>query len=341
MLGAAVLCGLSACGPHSSSVKAGVDATSDAYALVPADGPCVTPAGVTTLLADYAYAIAIDGDKVYLATMAGVLRVPAAGGQSIALTANAEAYALAIDATNAYYVSDHASGPPNAEGKVSTTTALYAAPLAGGTPQILLDGEFAMHMATDGTWLWWAGGDLYGMALGRPAAPVAFPLEAGASVEALAVGRDSLFLAVYSIGTQGLGAGSIRRANKDGSGVATIVSGLGHPTAITVDDNAVYFNDADSPSGGIARAGLDGTGKTTIAQVLAGSLAVDAHSVYFASADAILKVPKTGGTVETVQNGLKSPGTLAVAPGNVYWVDGTSVARSDPNPGYAVMTACK
>jgi hypothetical protein len=45
--------------------------------------------------------------------------------------------------------------------------------------------------------------------------------------------------------------------------------------------------------------------------------------------------------VQTVVSGLKSPGTLALGGGNVYWVDGTSVALSDPNPGHAVMTACK
>jgi hypothetical protein len=32
---------------------------------------------------------------------------------------------------------------------------------------------------------------------------------------------------------------------------------------------------------------------------------------------------------------------VAVHAGNAYCVDGASVALSDPNPGYAVMTACK
>jgi hypothetical protein len=243
------------------------------------------------------------------------------------ISPDAEVDALAIDSMNAYYV--------------STTTALYSAPLAGGTPQILVDGAFAMHIATDGSWLWWTGVGMQGMPLGQPAASVKFPLEPGASVEALVVGRDSLFLAVYAVASQGPGAGTIRRANKDGTGVATIVSGLQHPTAIALDEDAVYFNDAGSAPGVIARASLDGRSEATLAPLLTDSLAVDAHSVYFATANAIQKLPKTGGDVQTVVSGLKSPGTLALAGGNVYWVDGSSVALSDPNPGYAVMTACK
>ena len=121
----------------------------------------------------------------------------------------------------------------------------------------------------------------------------------------------------------------------------TIVSGLEHPTAIALDEDAVYFNEAGSASGGISRACLDGSGVTMVARVLTASLAVDEHAVYFATADAIQKVPKTGGAVQSVASGLKSPGTLALSGGNVYWVDGTSVAASDPHPDYAVLTTCK
>jgi hypothetical protein len=326
---------LAACGGES------VGTSSVAGAPVPADAPCATEPGITTLLSDYAYAIALHGGDAYLATRKGILRTPAAGGVPTLLTPDAEVDALAVDAANAYYISSHDVGAPNAEGKVGSATALYSAPLAGGPPQILVDDAFALEVATDGAWVWWTGVGLEGLKVGSSSAPTRFPLAPADTVEAVAVGSDSLFLAVFTAATQGLGAGSIRRAEKDGSGVTTIVSGLVHPTAIALDEDSVYFNEEGSATGGIWRAGLDGSGKTRLAQVLTASLAVDAHAVYFATSDAIQKVPKTGGAVQTVAGGLKSPGTVVVGGGNVYWVDGTSVALSDPDPGYAVLTTCK
>jgi hypothetical protein len=309
---------------------------------VPADTPCATPSGVTTLFPDYAYTIALHGGNAYLATIKGVLQVPIAGGPATALASGGEAFTLTLDAKDAYYVSSHPAGAANAEGKVSSTTALYQVPLAGGASQILVDGAWGTIMATDGTWLWWGGSQLQGVRLGQSTpVPIRFPLEAGALVEAIAVGSDSLFLAVYAITSGGPGVGSIRRAKKDGSSVTTIVAGLQHPTAVGLDDDAVYYNDDGSPSGIIGRADLDGSGQTTLVKVATQSLVVDAHAVYFVTADAIQRVPKTGGSVETIVDGLKTPGNLALDGGNVYWVDGTSVALSDPNPGYAVMTTCK
>jgi hypothetical protein len=327
-----VACG----GGHSSGTSTVLGAPA------PPDAPCATSPGITTLLKDYAYSIVLQSGNAYLATRQGLLRTPAAGGVPTSLSPNTEVDSLAIDTANAYYVAFHDVGGPNAQGKVSSTSALYSLPLSGGTPQILVDGAFALQIATDGVWVWWAGVGLQGLEVGAPGTPAKFPLEPGASVEAIAAGSDSLFLAVYAISSQGApGTGSIRRAKKDGSSVTTVVSGLDHPTAIALDGDAVYFNEEGGVSGGIFRAGLDGSGKAMVAPVVTASLAVDGHAVYFATSDSIQKVPKTGGSVQTVASGLKFPGTLALAGGNVYWVDGTSVARSDPHPGYAVLTTCK
>jgi hypothetical protein len=347
--GLALALGLVACSGRVSGTATGAGpagaATGSATpggAAVPPDGPCVTAPGVTTLLADYAYAMAFSGDIAYLATMTGVVRIARAGGAAVSLASGSEAYALVIDATNAYFMSAYAVGAPNAEGKVDSTTALYSVPLGGGAPQLLVDGAFSQQLATDGAQLWWISpGGLQGIALRGTPDPPPIQLGAGTIVEAMAVGADSLFLAVYAISSTGPGVGSIRRAAKDGSRIDTIVDGLGHPTAIALGEDAVYFNDANSAQNGVARADLDGSQRVTLAPVDARSIAVDAHAVYFDDGDSIQAVPKAGGAMRTVATGLKSPGTLAIAGGNVYWVDGTSVAVSDPNPRYAVMTACK
>jgi hypothetical protein len=299
-------------------------------------------------LPDFSHGLVVDDTNLYLATNTNIVRVPRAGGAAQTLATFSDTSLIAGDSAHVYFVAEHASGAgSNPPGKTQSTTALYALSLESGTPQVLVDDWYSTAIASDGTSVWAAkvgGVETIDVAT---AARKTVALEPGATIEALAIGSDGAYLAVYALHADGSGVGSIRRAPKDGSAVQTIVPNLGHPTSIALDEDAVYFNDVGSgftPNASISRASLDGSGQTKIANVIttvSGAIAVDAHDVYFATADAIQKVAKTGGTPQAVASGLKTPGFVAVRGGNVYWVNATIVAGSDPNPGYAVMTACK
>lgn len=334
LLGAVALAATLSCVSCSSGVEG---------AAVPADGPCVTGAGVTTITAGYAYALAFDDTGLYAATGQGVVRFPLGGGQGTPLTPSGETDALAVAGGSAYFIASHPVGTPDPQGKTPSTTALYAMTLPGGTPQVLKDGAFAMQIASDGARVWWTGSGLTGMPVAG-GDPAQLPLDPGTSVASFAVGNDGLYLAARTVRSDYTSAGSILRAAKDGSAVATVVGNLADvPYAVALDADTVYWTTDHA----IMSAGLDGSRVKTLLAVQASSLAVDAHAVYFTASSggpatgAVEKMPKDGGTPETIASGLKSPGEIALHGGNVYWVDGTSRALSDPDPGYAVMTACK
>jgi hypothetical protein len=87
---------------------------------------------------------------------------------------------------------------------------------------------------------------------------------------------------------------------------------------------------APLPDGAVTDGGSDDVNSGPIPTVLAGgqdlsAVAVDGESVYFtqeAAAGAILRVPKTGGAVTTLQKGdlVSTPTAIATAAGALYWV---------------------
>ncbi len=125
--------------------------------------------------------------------------------------------------------------------------------------------------------------------------------------------------------------GAIQRANLDGSGVETVVSGLSGPTGIDLDLAAgkIYWTDLGETAAErtIERANLDGSGVET---VLAGlplpqDVAVDpgAGHVYWTNPDdgVIRRANLDGSSVTDVLTGLNAPGGLAldVSGGKLYW----------------------
>jgi hypothetical protein len=308
---------------------------------VPPDGPCTTQAGVTTILNDFAYALAFDDTQVYAATLSGLIAFPLGGGTGTTLTPATEVNALALAQGAAYFISSHDVGPPNPQGKVSSTTALYRMALPQGTPAIVIDGAWGTLAATDGNWVWWGGLGLHGLRI-TDNTMVTFPDRLQPLVTAIAVGSDALYFGMEM-------ETGLFRAVKDESQQPTLLLGLVQPPdTLTGDDSRLYWSDG----AGVHSATYQGTDQKILFSNPVTSVAVDAHAVYFTTVDdnpnnpihslgSVLKLPKTGGGPSTIASGLDSPGKIALHGGNVYWVDGTSVAGSDPNPGYAVKTACK
>jgi sugar lactone lactonase YvrE len=115
-------------------------------------------------------------------------------------------------------------------------------------------------------------------------------------------------------------------ANLDGAEVTTIASLPGaHPSAIAVDDNAIYWT--DWVLGTVTRVNLDGTHNTVLAssQSFPGAIAVDATSVYWvdegmnAAPGSIMKCSLSGTNVSTLAAGQANPGRLAIDATSVYW----------------------
>jgi len=330
-------CLLLACTARSSDVPA------SGGGVVVADGPCIGGGGPTFLVPGIARGIAVDDGFVYTATNDGIVRAPRAGGAVEKLASSESPVALAADGTSLYFFGSHPAGAPDAEGKVMSGLALYALPLTGGTPHILVDGAYGQVLLSDGTDLYWSdAAGVQQLPLAGGAGDVS-TIERAATVEAMVLGRDAIFLAVYAIGIGGgPSAGTIRRMPRGGGAVTTIVAALEHPTSLALDADRLYFTDAGSFDGAAVRsARLDGSDLTTIAKVASSSVAVDAHAVYYTSGDGIVKVDKASGASSELVTGLRTPGNLVIRGGNLYWANATSVALSDPDPPYGIMTACK
>jgi len=125
--------------------------------------------------------------------------------------------------------------------------------------------------------------------------------------------------------------GAIQRANLDGSGLETIVTGLSGPAGIDLDlsNGTIYWTDLSDVASdrAIQRANLDGTG---VEEVLSGlslpqDVAVDpaAGHVYWTAPDdgAIRRANLDGSSVTDVLTGLNAPGGLALdaSGGKLYW----------------------
>jgi hypothetical protein len=306
----------------------------------PPDGPCVgaTARGAVTLAPQSATSLAVDDHYVYFTGGHGILRVPRAGGDVTTLVEIESPSVLAIDATDAYFFGLRPAGPPDAQGKVQSAVGLFSAPLAGGDARLLVADAYGQYVVPDraGGVYWASTGSLQHLRAGE-SVPTSSKLDPAPSLESLVLGSNALFAAVYSYPP---GSGSIERIPLDGGAPAILVSGLGHPTSVAVDETNLYFTEEApyAPSSRVTRARLDGSEVTT---TFATGVAVDRHAVFFSTPDAVHRIDKSGGAVTTLATGLESPDYLVVTGGNVYWANATTPSGSDPSPPYAVMTSCK
>ena len=133
--------------------------------------------------------------------------------------------------------------------------------------------------------------------------------------------------------------GSIRRANRDGSQVETVVSGLVTPEGIDLEGGKVYWTDTNTNS--IQRANLDGSQVETLVseglETPSGIALMPRSWIYWtdSTTDRIQRSKLDGSQVETVVSGVHSPEGIDLyrVESWVYWTDlGTgSIQRSKPN----------
>ena len=142
----------------------------------------------------------------------------------------------------------------------------------------------------------------------------------------LVVGRrmNVTSAAIVSADSGGRRRGS--RTPAKGSCTAGVVTDLVEAYDLAMDDQNIYFVEGEDIIARVSRSG--GTpqllGETPGSSIL--SLAIDDTRVYFTVLDGvdgmgrICSVPKSGGTVQTLVNNLKTPYDLVVDSQFVYWV---------------------
>jgi hypothetical protein len=312
--------------------------------------PCVTPAGATTTLYQgLVTGLASRGAQVYIADRDRIVSVPVAGGAPAVVAVPGDVYGLALLGDSAYYTGSQL-GPVDPQGKQSADSTLDSVPLAGGTPTTLLSPPPPTSeglMVAGGASLYFGGpipGSLNSVGKLTPpgASLVDLPLDGTVFPYSIALHGDYLYVAAADITNNGFDNGVVERVPVSGGAATTLLSGIGHPTAIAVDDSGLYL--AVDPlgftgSGTVVRAHVDGSSMTTLLESGATSLALAGGRVYVATGDGIVSVSIDGGAPQQIAQGGKSTGMLRVVGGNLVWLDPVSKALSD-NTVPVVQTAC-
>jgi hypothetical protein len=121
-------------------------------------------------------------------------------------------------------------------------------------------------------------------------------------------------------------AGTISKANLDGTGAHVIVSGLDDPAGVAVNSTHIYW--ADFRAGAIMEASLNGTGVKTLVtgQNSPVGVAVSGSHIYWADsqpvgAGTIMEASLDGTGVTTLVTGESNPQGVAAGGSYIYWAD--------------------
>ncbi|HVV53150.1 MAG TPA: hypothetical protein VHO06_26065 [Polyangia bacterium] len=307
---------------------------------------CQAPAGRTTLYDGQSEGpvsgLFVSGGQVLFSTTYGLWSVPLAGGAPVEIAAGATG--VGVVGGTLYYTASHAVGAPGADGRQSSSVALYAAPFTGGpidagAAALVQDDFTAGASAQDGTSLYVVGPGLGSiLRLTPPAtAPTSLSLDATLEVRALAVEGGFLYAAVGDLSTSP-SAGLIVRIPKAGGALERLTAPAGFPDGLAADASGLIW--IQQPPVGtfgnssIVRADLAGRGVTTLVDGSAGSpsaLGLGGSSLYLLT-DVLARISERGGPVEALTAALTSAGMLQVSGSDVVWVDNASRALSSTAP---------
>ena len=171
--------------------------------------------------------------------------------------------------------------------------------------------------------------------------PVSLTFDGTFSIRSLAVDATYLYAAVGDLSTSP-GNGLIVRMPKSDAGGTTdrLLTLPGFPDDLLVDGQGLYW--IDQPAVGtfgnsrIVRADLDGSNETPLVDGSnstdsPGQIALGPSDLYFTTGS-LARVPKAGGTIETIATDLSGAGLLQVSGADVVWVDNYNRALSSTSP---------
>lgn len=115
---------------------------------------------------------------------------------------------------------------------------------------------------------------------------------------------------------------AIQTVSKSGGTAMSMIT-TGQPDAIEVDASNVYWISVSSGTGAINRLNKATLSNQVIATMGSAwkALAIDDTHVYAASENTVVRVPKTGGTVETIATNQANVQDLALGVTSVYWTN--------------------
>jgi len=292
---------------------------------------CVTGPGTTVLarspvvlqpaVADGDVIVVLDGD---------IVRITLASGDAEGVGATRSSSAPVVLGDQVYFEA----------GSQTFSVATSGNAMAHGVPELVS----LRPLMQDGSALYL---DDYGSKLERwdPASGTVSKLELGSklSVNATAVYGDYVYIAGTEP-TDGFTNGAIARIPKLGGALQMLVTNLGHPWSLVANEAGLYWSEDppglfDAGPGRVAHSKLDGSDVTTILPTVATSLAFAAGRIYASYGAEITSVTSAGDDLTLIASGLENPGMLAVAGGNLIFVDPISKALSSTEP-QVVMTTC-
>ena len=301
----------------SNATSIAVDANSVYWTTGVGDVLSVTlEGGPPTVLASGlpgAGSVAVDGTSVYwiaalLQGASAVMKLPVGGGTPVTLVASStEVAGIAVDATSVFWTDVFLVSSPHqlSPGRVSRM------PKDGGAQQILVDDLPLVPgaVAVDDTSVYW---------LGSAESPTSF---SGVLQKAPLQGGTAVSLATYQA-----------------SGPGPVVAALPLPVSPGRAARNLYW--VTSPPSPGSPAQLPGSllgvpaagGSTSTLTTGASGVAVDATTVYWTTADAVMSMPISGGTPVTLANvgGLGGGAGIAVDATSVYWIAPGAIMKLAP-----------
>jgi hypothetical protein len=272
--------------------------------------------------------VALAGDAQYLYWLetdfpnpvGAVRRMPLVGGpvETLAEGFVTQAQTFAINGSLAFYDAIDGQG---VEG-------LYAVPLGGGiaTPLTTVAVQ-PFKLAADETTLYWIEAD----------ALHAVPVGGGTATTLASVSGepyDLLVRATDLLWSEGTGpalyeTGRVRRVAKGGGAASTLADGQDAPRRLAMDATRLYWTEGGlfgltDGFGRIARAPADGgAGETVVSGIASDSppIAVSGDWVVVADKARLKRLPRGGGTVESVSAGAFRAVSVTTDGAYVYWVE--------------------
>jgi hypothetical protein len=238
-------------------------------------------------------------------------------------------------------------------GALIAETTHFSIFVSGNIPSTTLAGseDYPLGLDSDGVYVYYTAGGNSANVLesGNQGLVFRVPIDGGESEvltppmfdpKGLAVNDTHVYWANggYGVDETGSTGATIMRVAKSG-GTPETVSEAVYPIALALDDDAVYWSDADLDQ--IVMRPLEGTSNTVLAesQRTVKYLALDSTSVYWTNETGeVVKVAKAGGPPTVLASGQSQPLGIAVDATRVYWAAaGDGWIRSVPLSGGAVQ----